>query len=235
MVMTAVPSYAGVSDLALARRVLAGDAGAARHLLTLNNQQLFRAAWSILLDRGEAEDVVQEAYVKAFAALPGFKGDAALSTWLTRIVVNEALERKRRAGRRRQLLEGQGVAFIEGYREALMRGSDAGLSAEQSLMRAELAKLIEAAIARLPEVFRPAFVLREIEGLSVAETAAALDITEATVRTRLYRAKQKLQAELEPQASGVRAAMLPFAGLDCQALTARVLLRLGLTDQPSGS
>lgn len=235
MAMVTVPSYAGVGDLALARRVLAGDAGAARHLLTLNNQRLFRAAWSILLDRGEAEDAVQEAYAKAFAALPGFKGDAALSTWLTRIVVNEALERKRRVGRRRRLLERQGVAFIEGYREALMRGSDSGPSAEQSLMRAELAKLVEAAIGRLPEVFRPVFVLREIEGLSVAETAAALDITEATVRTRLHRAKQKLQAELEPQASGVRAAMLPFAGLDCQALTARVLQRLGLTDQPSAN
>lgn len=235
MAAVTAPSYVGLSDLALARCVLARDAGAARHLLTLNNQRLFRAAWSILLDRAEAEDVVQEAYVKAFAALPTFKGESALSTWLTRIVVNEALERRRRAGRRRRQLESQGVAFIEGYREALTRGSGSGPSAEQLLMRAELAKLIEAAIARLPEVFRPAFVLREIEGLSVAETAAALDIAEATVRTRLHRAKQKLRAELEPQVSGVRAATLPFAGLDCQALTARVLQRLGLTDQPSGS
>jgi RNA polymerase sigma-70 factor (ECF subfamily) len=234
MTLTAT-NYAALSDLALARQVLERDAGAARHLLTLNNQRLFRAAWSILLDRAEAEDVVQEAYAKAFAALKSFKGEAALSTWLTRIVVNEALERKRHAGRRQRLLESQGVAFIENYREALMRGSGAGASQEQTVMRAELAKLIEAAIGRLPEVFRPVFVLREIEGLSVAETAAALEITEPTVRTRLHRAKQRLQAELEPQVSGVRAAMLPFAGLDCQALTARVLRRLGFADQPSGS
>jgi RNA polymerase sigma-70 factor (ECF subfamily) len=220
-------SYAGLTDLALARRVIARDAGAARHLLTLNNQRLFRTAWSILLDRSEAEDVVQDAYVKAFAALPTFRGDSSLSTWLTRIVVNEALERKRRAGRRQRQLESQGVAFIEGYREALMRGSGSAQSPEQSLMRAELAKLIEAAIGRLPEVFRPAFVLREIEGLSVAETAAALRINEATVRTRLFRAKQKLQAELEPHVTGVRVATLPFAGLDCQALTERVMARLG--------
>jgi RNA polymerase sigma-70 factor (ECF subfamily) len=233
MVMVMTQGYASLSDLALARRVLARDAGAARHLLTLNNQRLFRAAWSILLDRAEAEDAVQETYVKAFAALKHFKGESALSTWLTRIVVNEALERKRRTGRRQRQLESQGVAFIEDYRDALMRGSAAGASQEQSIMRAELAKLIETAVGRLPEVFRPVFVLREIEGLSVAETAAALDITEATVRTRLYRAKQKLQAELEPQVSGVRAAMLPFAGLDCQALTARVLQRLGFGDQPS--
>jgi RNA polymerase sigma-70 factor (ECF subfamily) len=235
MVTLTATNYAGLSDLALARRVMARDAGAARHLLTRNNQRLFRAAWSILLDRAEAEDVVQEAYVKAFAALKTFKGDAALSTWLTRIVVNEALERKRRAGRKQHLLESQGVAFIENYREAMMRGSNAGASQEQTVMRAELAKLIEAAVGRLPDVFRPTFVLREIEGLSVAETAAALDITEATVRTRLHRAKQKLQADLEPQVNGVRAAMLPFAGLDCQALTARVLRRLGLGDQPSES
>ena len=228
MATTTAARLAGLGDMALVKLVLARDADAARQLLTRNNQRLFRAAWSILLDRGEAEDAVQEGYVKAFAAMPTFKGESALSTWLTRIVVNEALERKRRAGRRRRQLESQGVAFIEGYREALMRGSAAGPSAEQSIMRAELARLIEAAIGRLPEVFRPAFVLREIEGLSVAETAAALGVGEATVRTRLHRAKQRLQAELEPHVTSVRAATLPFAGLDCQALTARVLARLGL-------
>ena len=123
--------------------------------------------------------------------------------------------------------ESQGVAFIDGYREALMRGSNPTHSPEQSVMRAEMAKLIEAAIGRLPEVFRPAFVLREIEGLSVAETAAALGVNEATVRTRLFRAKQRLRAELEPHVTGVRVATLPFAGLDCQALTAKVMARLG--------
>ncbi len=228
MATITAPQPRSLDDMALVRQVLARDVEAARQLLTLNNQRLFRAAWSILLDRGEAEDAVQEGYAKAFAALPSFKGESALSTWLTRIVVNEALERKRRAGRRRRQLESQGVAFIEAYRESLMRGSAAGPSPEQSVMRTELARVIEAAIARLPEVFRPAFVLREIEGLSVAETAAALGVTEATVRTRLHRAKQRLQAELEPHVSGVRAATLPFAGLDCQALTACVLARLGL-------
>ena len=226
MTLTAT-NYAALSDLALARQVLERDAGAARHLLTLNNQRLFRAAWSILLDRAEAEDAVQEAYAKAFAALKSFKGEAALSTWLTRIVVNEALERRRKAGRRRKQLETQGVSFIESYREALMRGSEPSQSPEQAVMRTELARVLETAIGRLPEVFRPAFVLREIEGLSVAETAQALGLAEATVRTRLHRARLRLQAELAPEMAGVRAATLPFAGLDCQAMTDRVMAKLG--------
>ena len=108
-----------------------------------------------------------------------------------------------------------------------MRGSEPSQSPEQEVMRAELARLLEGAIGRLPEVFRPAFVLREIEGLSVAETAAALDLPEATVRTRLHRARLRLQADLAPALSRVRAGMLPFAGADCQRLTERVLAKAG--------
>ena len=108
-----------------------------------------------------------------------------------------------------------------------MRGSEQSQSPEQEVMRSELARLLEGAIGRLPEVFRPAFVLREIEGLSVAETADALALPEATVRTRLHRARLRLQAELAPEMAGVRAATLPFAGLDCQAMTDRVMAKLG--------
>src|SRR6185312_2844356 len=112
--------YASLSDAELVRLVVGRDAGAARSLITRNNQRLFRAAWSILLDRAEAEEAVQDGYLKAFAALPKFRGEAQLSTWLTRIVVNEALERRRKAGRRRKQLEEQGVSFFDSYREALM-------------------------------------------------------------------------------------------------------------------
>ena len=220
--------YAGLTDAELAARIVARDAGAVRFLTTCNNQRLFRAAWSILADRADAEEAVQDAYLKAFAALPTFRGEARLSTWLTRIVINEALERRRKAGRRRQQLEAQGVSFIESYREALMRGSEQSQSPEQEVMRSELARLLEGAIGRLPEVFRPAFVLREIEGLSVAETADALALPEATVRTRLHRARLRLQAELAPALAGVRAGTLSFAGADCQRLTDRVMQRLGL-------
>jgi RNA polymerase sigma-70 factor (ECF subfamily) len=219
--------YAALTDAELAGRIVARDGAAARFLLTRNNQRLFRTAWSILGDRADAEEAVQDAYLKAFAALPGFRGEAKLSTWLTRIVINEALERRRRATRRRKELESQGVSFIESYREALMRGSESPQSPEQAVMRAELGKLLEAAINRLPAVFRPAFVLREIEGLSVAETAEALGLAEATVRTRIYRARLRLQADLTPELDGLRAATLPFAGADCQAMTERVMAKLG--------
>src|SRR5665213_873470 len=222
-----VLDYAGLDDEALVERILARDPGAARLLLTANNQRLFRAAWSILMNRAEAEEALQDAYMKAFAAMSTFKGESSLSTWLTRIVVNEALDRNRRAKRREKVLKDRGVAFIEDYREALMQGSKPAQSPEQAVMRRELARVMEAAIRGLPETFRPVFVLREIEGLNVTETAAALAITEQTVRTRLHRAKQRLQAALEPQIESVRAVTLPFAGLDCQALTARMLDRLG--------
>jgi len=215
-------------DLELVRRILARDAAAARRLLTASNQRLFRAAWSILGNRAEAEEAVQDGYMKAFAAMPRFKGEAALSTWLTRIVINEALDRRRRAKRRAAMLEARGVAVMDDYREALMQGSDeADRSPEQAMMRRELARVMETAIRALPETFRPVFVLREIEGLSVAETAAALGLGEQTVRTRLFRAKARLKAALEPQMAGVRAATLPFAGADCQAMTERVLEKLG--------
>jgi RNA polymerase sigma-70 factor, ECF subfamily len=159
--------------------------------------------------------------------MPGFKGEAALSTWLTRIVVNEALDRKRSAKRRADMLQARGVSVIDDYREALMQGSTPERSPEQAVMQRELARVMEGAIRALPESFRPVFVLREIEGLSVAEAAAALGLTGQTVRTRLFRAKARLKAALEPEMAGVRAATLPFAGLDCQALTARVMQRLG--------
>lgn len=227
MSLAAAIDYDALDDLGLVRRVLARDAGAARHLLTANNQRLYRAAWSILGNRAEAEEAVQDGYMKAFAAMPAFKGEAKLSTWLTRIVVNEALDRRRRKKRQSALLEERGVAVIDDYREALMQGSYTDRTPEQAAMRRELGKLMERAVRGLPEAFRPVFVMREIEGLSVAETAAALDLTEQTVRTRLYRAKERLKLALEPEMAEVRAATLPFAGLDCQALTARVMEKLG--------
>jgi RNA polymerase sigma-70 factor (ECF subfamily) len=219
--------YAALDDRTLVQRILARDAGAARHLLKANNQRLFRAAWSVLANRAEAEEAVQDGYLKAFVALPGFKGEAALSTWLTRIVVNEALDRRRRARRQAALLEERGVAVMEDYREAFMQGSTDRGTPEQAMMRREFARLLEGAIRSLPETFRPVFVMRELEGLSVTETADALGLSEQTVRTRLFRAKQRLQSVLEPEVSGVRAATLSFLGADCDGLTSRVLAKLG--------
>jgi RNA polymerase sigma-70 factor, ECF subfamily len=216
--------YATLSDKELASRIAARDAAAVRLVTGRNNQRLFRTAWSILKDRSEAEEVVQDGYLKAFNAIESFAGKSSLSTWLTRIVVNEALSRRRRAQTRSRMLDRESVVVLEEYREKLMAGSIEH-SPEKALMRRQISKLLETAIARLPDTFRPVFVLREVEGLSVEDTAEALQIPEATVKTRLLRARRRLQKELDPELCEALAETFPFAGADCEALTARVLER----------
>ena len=216
--------YATLSDSELASRIAARDVAAVRLVTGRNNQRLFRTAWSILKDRSEAEEAVQDGYLKAFNAIGTFAGRSSLSTWLTRIVVNEALSRRSRAQRRSRLLNQESVLVLEEYREKLMAGS-VTQSPEKALMRRQIAKLLETAIARLPDTFRPVFVLREIEGLSVEDTAEALQIPEETVKTRLFRARRRLQKELDPELCGALSETFPFAGADCEAMTERVLTK----------
>ena len=213
-----------LSDLELASRIAARDVAAVRLVTARNNQRLYRTAWSILKDRSEAEEAVQDGYMKAFNAIKTFAGRSSLSTWLTRIVVNEALDRRRRAQRRSRMLNQELVVVLEEYREKLMAGS-VTQSPEKVLMRRQIAKLLETAIARLPDTFRPVFVLREIEGLSVEDTAEALQIPEETVKTRLFRARRRLQKELDPELCGALSETFPFAGADCEAMTERVLTK----------
>jgi RNA polymerase sigma-70 factor, ECF subfamily len=214
--------YERLDDPALAALVAARDPGAVRLVMQRNNQRLFRAAWSILKDRAEAEDAVQSAYLSAFAAMKDFEGRASLSTWLTRIAINEALGRARAAKRRRAHLDGNKIAFLDDYRERLMQGSTSGASPEKAHARAELRGIMEAAIARLPDPFRLVFVLREIEELGVDEVAEALGLLPATVKTRHLRARRRLREDLAPEVKDALAGAFPFAGLDCEAMTERV-------------
>ena len=211
-----------VGDVALARLCAARDESALRHVITANNQRLFRAAWSILKDRPESEEAVQAAYLKAFGKIGDYEGRSSLSTWLTSIVINEALGRLRMARRRRAALEDQGVAVLETYREALMRGSEP-VAPDANVAREQLRQLLEQAVAGLPQAFRSVFVLRDVEGLSVEETAEALGIPAATVKTRLHRARLKLQEALAPDVRGALTGAFPFAGADCAAMTERVM------------
>ena len=134
-------------------------------------------------NRSEAEEAVQDAYLKAFAGMTDFAGASSLSTWLTRIVINQTLERKRTAERRERLLRKRSVTDLDDYREKFMAGSETQRSPEAEMMRRQIAKLyLERAIANLPETFRPVFVLREIEGLGVEETADVLQIPKETVK-----------------------------------------------------
>ena len=211
-----------LSDSELASRIAARDVAAVRLVTGRNNQRLYRTAWSILKDRSEAEEAVQDGYLKAFDAIGTFAGRSSLSTWLTRIVVNEALSRRACAKRRSRLLNQESILVLEEYREKLMAGS-VTQSPEKVLMRRQIAKLLEKAIARLPDTFRPVFVLREIEGLSVEDTAEALQIPVETVKTRLFRARRRLQKELDPELCSTLSETFPFAGADCEAMTERVL------------
>jgi RNA polymerase sigma-70 factor (ECF subfamily) len=227
--MTAQPhlDYRALDDVALARLCVRRDREAVRHVVTSNNQRLFRAAWSILKDRAEAEEAVQAGYLSAFSALDKFEGRSSLSTWLTRIVINEALGRLRTQRRRREQLESEGVTLMESYRERLAQAS-AEPAPDVTVAREQLRSLIEKAVAGLSDNFRSVFVLREIEGLSIEDTAEALGIPPATVKTRLHRARAKLQQALAPEVKDVFSGSFPFAGADCAALTERVLKALDL-------
>lgn len=219
------------SDLALARRVAAGELSAFERIMRRHNRMLYRAARGILRDDAEAEDCLQSAYLLAYRAIATFAGDAQLSTWLARIVINEALGRKRRAARR-------GVVIpLDGTTDGDAPTTIAALAAdtpgpETEAMRHELAALIERRVDALPEGFRAVFVLRALEELSVEETAALLDIPEATVRTRYFRARSLLRESLAREVDTALDGAFAFAGTRCDRIVAVVLGRLGSRSPP---
>lgn len=219
--------YEALDDRALAARLGARDPAAVRLITGRNNQRLFRAAWTILQNRADAEDAVQSAYLRAFAHIAGFEGRSSLSTWLTRIVINEALMRARAAKRRRANLDRESVTILDDYREKLMQGSTSATAPDGSIARAQIRQMLEQAISRLPDPFRLVFVLREVEGLSVDEAAETLGIQPATVKTRHFRARRRLQEELAPDLKSALVGAFPFLGPDCEALTERVVRALG--------
>ena len=203
-------------------RALARDAGALAEIMRRNNRRLYRAAWGILRDEQEAEDAVQDCYLKAFAALPNFRGEAALSTWLTRIAINEALMR-----RRKRQSQAASIGNVIPLRPEGMPSDepaeDPTLSPESAAMRTQLRPYLEQAVGSLPEDQRAVFVLRALEELSVEETAQILDLNPQTVRTRFLRARRKLQEQLQRELKLTFGEMLPFAGARCDRLVERVL------------
>lgn len=211
-------------EVALAARAAAGDHGAFAAIMRANNQALYRVARSILRDDAEAEDALQSSYLKAYVALPGFAGRSQLSTWLTRIVINECLERRRR--RSRELRGEEHGAREEAPGAEVGEAGAAPDNPETLAARAELARVIESAIDALPEPFRLVFTLRAIEGRDVEEIAADLGIPDATVRTRYHRARQILQERLKREFRAALDGVFPFAGTRCDAFVAGVLARL---------
>lgn len=224
--------YDTMSDVDLAARAVSRDVTAIKTITTRNNQRLFRAAWSVLRSHTDAEEAVQEAYLKAFTSLSAYSGKSSLSTWLTRIVVNTALDHRRAAERRRAALQEQDVAMIEDQRAIHAANAGPSQTPETQLARWELADAIKNAVARLPDQYRSVFVLRDIEGMSVRETAQVASLKEATVKSRLHRARHILREDLAVEIGGIIANAISFAGADCKAMTQRVLAALNIT--PTG-
>lgn len=221
MTVRAQVNHESLSDRDLALGIARRDPVVVRLVTHRNNQRLFRIAFGILKSRPESEDAVQSAYLKGFAAIESFRGASSLSTWLTRIVINEALERRRTALRGAARMESS-IIMLDDYREKLAGGSRLP-TPEEATARDQIRMLIERAVARLPEDFRLVFILREIEGASISDTADLLELPPATVKTRHLRARRRLQAALGPELKMALHGSFPFAGVACADLTERIV------------
>jgi RNA polymerase sigma-70 factor (ECF subfamily) len=219
------------ADGTLLARILAGDNRAFSELMRKYNRRLYRVARSILRDDAEAEDALQDAYLQAYRALPAFRGDSALATWLTRIVMNAALARHRKAGRLAEVISlGGDLAMDEDEHEeerAAALSLESAAQPERSASRAEARRLIEAKIDELPEAFRTVFMLRALEELNVEETATTLGIPEATVRSRYFRARAMLRAALASEIEGAFDEAFQFDGERCDRIVRGVIRGLG--------
>lgn len=209
----------------LIRRANLKDATAIRTIIQANNRCLYRLARSIVRDDQEAEDVLQEAYFRAFSSLTDFRQDSKLSTWLTRIVLNEALQRKRRRVEmpasevlQRELPSAEVIPFPLSGQQAV--------DPERAMAQSEICKLLERAIDNLPDEFRTVLIARTLEGLSVEETAELLDLRPETVKTRLHRARAHLKAGLAEHIEPFFTDVFPFDGQRCEKLTAAVLEKI---------
>ncbi|MGN6157677.1 MAG: RNA polymerase sigma factor [Devosia sp.] len=224
------PDLTEIAEAELVSRAQQRDEAAVREIIRRYNQRLFRTARAIVRSDADAEDVVQAGYVQAFTHLGSFRGDAQLSTWLTRIVLNEAFGRMRKTrpttGLEQVELEQSSSAQIIQF-PLLQTTPDP----ETAMSRQEIRELLEQAVDALPDGFRAVFVLRDVEGLSGEETAAQLGIKLETVNTRLFRARRMLRTALENRLSLAFSALFPFDGERCVHMADRVVTELRRTGQ----
>jgi RNA polymerase sigma-70 factor (ECF subfamily) len=217
---SAVPvEPASQSDEEVVQQVLDGDTPLFELLMRRHNERLYRAARAITRDEAEAEEVMQQAYVNAFTSLRQFQGQARFATWLTRIAINEALSRVRRSGRYEPFDEQSSNV------EAFMPLNTAP-DPERQAFTGELRDLLESAIDALPDGAREVFVLRDVEGLSTAETAASLGVSDDVVKTRLSRARGSLRRLLLQRAGAATPEAFRFYRPRCDRVVANVLARL---------
>jgi len=200
-----------------------GEEAAVRAIIRHNNRRLFRVARAIVRDDSEAEDVVQESYVRAFTRLGDFRGESSLSTWLTRIVINEAYGRLRR---RRATVDWTTVEAVPTIEAQIIPFPSPQLDPERTMAQHEISQLLERAIDALPDAFRVVLVARLIEEMSVEETAKLLSLRPETVKTRLHRARALLRADLERSVGPLLTEAFPFDGRRCERMADAVVERL---------
>lgn len=212
----------GPSDSELLERARQGDAAAFGSLIRRHDKHLYRIARSVLRDDQEAEDVVQETYIRAFTGLRDFRGAASLRTWLTRVVLNEAIRRRRR---QRPMLD---LDALQAAQERTRRPAhSSSLTArdrdpERAAAQNQIRKMLEKAIDDLPVAFRVVFVMRDVEEISTGATAKLLGIREETVKTRLHRARRLLRESLGAQLASALKDVFPFERPRCDALVLRL-------------
>jgi RNA polymerase sigma-70 factor (ECF subfamily) len=216
------PDWSTLTDDLLVERIRAGESALFEVLMRRYNQRLYRVARAILRDESEAEDVMQHAYVAAYTHIETFAGRARFSTWLTKIAVYEALARARR--RQREAV----AAPQRAGEDAMSLLTSSAPDPEKEALTRELRALLESAIEALPPRYRAVFVLREVEGLDTAETAACLDVSENVVKTRLHRARALLRKALFQRAGLAGSAAFPFHLSRCDRVVAGVFGRLAL-------
>jgi len=216
---TALPGpAAAASDEGLVAGVLAGQTALFEELMRRYNQRVYRVARAIVKNEAEAEDVMQQAYLNAYTHLDQFAGRAQFSTWLTRIVIHEALGRRRKAQRTDQLSESED--------DPMSHEESAVPSPERQAYASELKRLVEQSVDALPDAYRAVFMLREIEGLSTAETAEGLELGQEAVKTRLHRARAILRRELFARAGGATADAFTFGLSRCDDIVGRVFAEI---------
>ena len=214
-----------LTDAEIVKRVRAGDRALFEILMRRHNQRLYRAARAVVKDERDVEDVMQQAYINAFTHLHQFEERSQFSTWLTRIVLNEAFGR-----RQRLLVESKAMVALNGDESSgeLMESITSPLAGpEHQAYARELRDVLEEAVDALPETYRTVFMLRDVEGLDTAETAACLDTPEATVKTRLHRARGLLRERLDAAFDLSADRVFAFAGHRCDRIVAAVLARIG--------
>ena len=211
-----------IPDSDVVTRIRAGERGLYELLMRRYNQRLFRVIRSVVTNDGEAEDVLQEAWVRAYEHLGQFEGRASFSTWVTRIAFHEALARTRKSKRWISLENPEGGIMAEADRRQTTSETP-----ETQAIRGQLGRMLQTAVDALPETYRAVFVLREVEQLSTSDTAECLELSQETVKTRLHRSRALLRRELQNRLGPAIVEAYAFLGARCDRTVACVLERIG--------